>query len=125
MTRLPGSPRQILVVEDDGLIAMHMQEMLEDGGYEVPETFSSGEEVIAYLDQAPIPDLILMDIRLDGKINGLEAAQRIRRRFTIPIIFISGNVDRELIPPVGTMRGSLTKPFSRKDLFDAIGQALS
>jgi CheY-like chemotaxis protein len=117
-------PRQILVVEDDGLIAMHMQEMLEDGGYEVPETFSAGEEVIAYLDHAPLPDLILMDIRLDGKMNGLEAAQWIRQRFEIPIIFISGNIDRDLIPPVGAMRGSLTKPFSRKDLFDAIGQAL-
>ncbi len=123
MTLPPGRPRQILVVEDDGLIAMHMQEMLESRGFEVPEIFASGEEVIAYLDHAPLPDLILMDIRLDGKMDGLEAARWIRERFTLPIIFISGNVDKELIPPSGTLRNSLTKPFSREDLFGIIDEA--
>jgi CheY-like chemotaxis protein len=123
MTLAPGRPRQILVVEDDGLIAMHLQEMLESRGFKVPGIFASGEEVIAYLGHTPPPDLILMDIRLDGKIDGLEAARWIRERFTLPIIFLSGNVDKELIPPSGTMRNSLTKPFSRYDLFEAIDGA--
>ena len=125
MTPPSGRPRQILVVEDDGLIAMHLEETLESRGFEVPELFASGEEVIAYLDHAPPPDLILMDIRLDGKMDGLEAAEWIRERFTLPIIFISGNVDKELIPPSGTMRNSLTKPFSRHDLFAIIDEAFS
>lgn len=124
MIPLPGRPLQILVVEDDGLIAMHMQEMLESGGFLVPGIFASGEDVIAYLGRAPLPDLILMDIRLDGKIDGLETARRIRERFTFPIIFISGNVDEDHIPRVGTTRHFLRKPFYRHDLFEAIGRAL-
>jgi CheY-like chemotaxis protein len=123
MTLPPVRPRQILVVEDDGLIAMHLQEMLESRGFEVPGIFASGEEVIAYLGHTPPPDLILMDIRLDGKIDGLEAARRIRQRFTLPIIFLSGNVDKELIRPAGTPGTCLSKPFSRRDLFEAIDGA--
>ena len=117
-------PRQILIVEDEALIVMHLKEMLENGGYEVPEFVSSGEEAIAYLEHAPLPDLILMDIRLDGKIDGIETARRIRQQFTIPIIFISGNLDQELIKQAGIPCDMLTKPFSPESLMKVITRVL-
>jgi CheY-like chemotaxis protein len=75
----------MLIVEDDGLIALHLQELLRNSGYNVPGPVASGEEAIEYVRTSPLPDLILMDITLDGKLNGIETARQIRKISDIPV----------------------------------------
>ena len=78
---------QVLVVEDEGIIAADIQDRLTALGYEVPLTVSSGEEA---LEKIPtfLPDVVLMDIMLKGEIDGIDAAAQIRERHNIPVIFL-------------------------------------
>lgn len=86
---------QIMVVEDEGVIALGLQMKLESWGYTVDPVVSSGE--IAVKESFRIkPDLIIMDIGIKGKFNGIEAARRIRD-LKIPVIFITGRDDEVLI----------------------------
>jgi CheY-like chemotaxis protein len=83
----------ILIVEDDGLIAIHLQEILQKAGYHVPDPLASGEEAIDYVKAYSCPDLILMDITLNGKLDGIETAQQIRTCNDIPVIFLTAHSD--------------------------------
>ena len=78
----------ILVVEDDGLIALHLVELLEKAGYRVIDPACSGERALRTLERSPQPDLILMDIGLAGSLDGIETALQIRQKFLIPLIFV-------------------------------------
>ena len=83
--------QSILIVEDDGLIALHLQELLQNAGYDIPPPVASGEEAIEYVRTCPLPDLILMDVTLDGRIDGIETARQIQESFSIPVIFLSAH----------------------------------
>ncbi len=74
---------QILIVEDEGIIAMEMQDRLEGLGYYVPTIVSSGEQAIPVAAEER-PDLVLMDIMLQGKMDGVEAATQIRAALADP-----------------------------------------
>ncbi|MBI5058037.1 MAG: response regulator [Nitrospirae bacterium] len=97
---------KILVVEDDFFTAVVFRQLLELWGYEICEQVTSGEEAIARAEKEK-PDIVLMDINLDGEIDGIEAATKIRVRFGIPIIFTTAYSDNEtkeaarLADPVG------------------------
>ncbi len=84
--------KKVLIVEDEMIIAMLIERMVTNLGHEVIEKVPSGEEAI---DKAleHNPDLILMDIRLKGEIDGIEAMSRIQEKISIPVIYISGNSD--------------------------------
>ena len=120
MNSHPGAV--VLIVEDEGLIALEMMEFLTREGYRVPEPVSSGEEAVERCRGPRLPDLILMDITLAGKIDGIEAARRIREQFMVPVIILTAREDdrtvkriRELAP-----EGYLVKPASREELLAAI-----
>lgn len=83
------TPIKILLVEDEFLIAMALESEIVEVGYEVISSVTSGEKAV---DVARVlsPDVILMDIRLAGKIDGVEAAGQILSFSPIPIIFMSG-----------------------------------
>ena len=117
---------RILIVEDEGLIALHIEEMLTNAGFEVPELFPSGEDAIAYLATAPPPDIILMDIGLAGPMNGIQAARLIREKADIPVIFLTAYNDRHHLREAAEVSpyGYLTKPFTAKDLVAALEAAL-
>ena len=76
---MPDSIRtpRVLIVEDEAVVAMDIRSQLQDLGYEVAETVSSGEEACERLPKLA-PDLVLMDIELKGQMDGIEAAGRIR-----------------------------------------------
>ncbi|HNO71553.1 MAG TPA: response regulator, partial [Bacteroidia bacterium] len=76
----------ILVVEDESIVARDIQQSLKKLGYEVLDICGTGEDAMAKAEQLK-PDLILMDIMLKGAIGGIEAADYIRSKFNIPIIF--------------------------------------
>lgn len=95
----------ILVVEDKAIIAKDVQATLQKAGYLVPAIASSGEKAIRKAAELQ-PNLILMDIRLKGQMDGIEAAQKIREKYDIPIIFLTAHADEETLK-----RAVLTEPF--------------
>lgn len=82
----------MLIVEDEMIIALLLERMVRNLGHEVIDKVVSGEEAIS-VAQEQQPDLILMDIRLQGELDGIEAITRIHEISDIPVIYISGNTD--------------------------------
>src|SRR4051812_47082045 len=82
----------ILVVEDERIIAGDIQQTLIALGYEVPITVATGKRAIEAVT-ASRPDLVLMDISLHGAMDGIDAAQAIRSRFSVPIVYLTSYSD--------------------------------
>lgn len=116
----------ILVVEDEGLIALHLMEMLEKAGYKVTGLAYSGEMVLKTLEQSQKPDLILMDIGLAGSIDGIETARRIRERYPIPLIFVTAYTSEGTFKRMQEVApdGVIFKPFLAHDLLALIERAV-
>ena len=115
----------ILIVEDEGLIALHLQEVLEKSGYDITDMVPSGEDAIGCVE-ASVPDLILMDITLDGKLDGIETARHIRKRSDIPIIFLTAHSQTKRLMAADDLApyGFLGKPFDLSDVISAVEKAL-
>ena len=116
--------RQILIVEDVPMISDFMELILSRQGYRITATVVSGEEAVtAALTTSP--DLVLMDIRLVGPVDGIEAAERIRRASDIPIVFVSAHTDLDVIQKAMATgaSGYIIKPFTSKDLLSAVERA--
>ena len=116
----------ILVVEDEGLIALHLIELLEKAGYRVIDPAYSGEMALRTLEKSPKPDLILMDIGLAGSLDGIETAQHIRQRFSIPIIFVTAYTSERTLERMREVApdGVIIKPFGYEDLLALVRKAL-
>lgn len=97
--------KSILIVEDERVSATDLKDTLISFGYEVTGIAVSGEQAIRMVD-VTIPDLILMDIRLSGKLTGIDAAEQILRNHAIPIIYLTAYADPDLVE-----RAKLTKPY--------------
>ncbi|CCH47305.1 hybrid sensor histidine kinase/response regulator [Pseudodesulfovibrio piezophilus] len=112
---------KILVVEDDAIARLDIQNALERTGYEVVGLASSGMEAISMADTLN-PDLVLMDIRLEGSMDGVEAANEISRLFDVPIIYLTVYADDETLhwAKVSGPYGYLLKPVDHKELKSAI-----
>ncbi|MCK9590974.1 MAG: response regulator [Methanoregula sp.] len=108
----------ILIVEDDGLIALYLTELLEKAGYRVIGQAYSGEMVLRELEKSPQPDLILMDIGLAGSLDGIETARQIGQRFSIPLIFLTAYTSESTLDRMKTVApvGYIVKPFQDTDL---------
>ncbi|MBC8554180.1 MAG: PAS domain S-box protein, partial [Candidatus Brocadiales bacterium] len=116
---------QILIVEDEITITESLQEILKNKGYGVAGAVSSGEEAIQKALKMH-PDLVLMDIKLEGDIDGVEAARQIHKSLDIPIIYLTGYADNDLLERVKRTGpyGYISKPFVAKDLSIVIEMAL-
>lgn len=116
---------RILVVEDEGLVALGLKAGLQALGHQVVGLAGDGEEAVA-MAASLLPDLILMDIRLP-RVDGLEAARRILRERRLPIIFVSAYSEADLAREVSEIGGLayLLKPVDQKDLLPAIEVALA
>ncbi|MFN6513100.1 MAG: response regulator [Nostoc sp. CreGUA01] len=108
---------KILVVEDEAIVAKDLQYRLNKFGYTVPAIASSGEEAINKAVEIT-PDLVLMDIKLKGKMDGIEAAQEISRQLDIPIIYLTAYADDTTLERAKITEpfGYLLKPFKEKEL---------
>ncbi|MUH00003.1 diguanylate cyclase [Scytonema sp. UIC 10036] len=115
----------ILIVEDERVVAWNLQASLEKLGYTVAGNITSGEKAVD-LAATLTPDLILMDIRLQGSMDGIEAATRIRERLNIPIVYLTAYADELTIARAMATDpyGYLIKPFKRTELQTTITTAL-
>ena len=116
---------QVLVVEDESIVALDIQNMSRRLGYEVPVVVSSGEAAIKKAAETH-PDLVLMDIRLKGDMDGIEAAEQIRGRFNIPVVYLTAYADDETLQraKITEPYGYILKPFDERELHTAIEIAL-
>lgn len=116
---------KILVVEDEAIVALNLESRLEELGYVISGTVSSGELAIAAAEVNP-PDLVLMDIRMRGKLDGVQAANVFRLRFNIPVVYLTAYADRETLQraKITEPYGYLIKPFEIKELSSTIEIAL-
>lgn len=121
----PGSP-SILIVEDEALIASYIQDVLEESGFIVAGTASSGIEALTVAGEA-LPDLALVDIKLAGPMDGIEVALLLRARYGISSIFLSGVGDPATMQRArdAAPLGFLEKPFRPSQVFNALQRALS
>ena len=97
--------KQILIVEDEGLIAVDVQRRLERMGYSVPAIAPSGEEALRWAECTPF-DLVLMDIRLKGEMDGIETAAALKAEFETPVVYLTAYFDETTVH-----RAMLTEPF--------------
>ena len=118
------SPR-IMVVEDEGIVAKSIRGMLKSLGYAVAAVASSGEEAIEKAADTH-PDLVLMDIVLEGDIGGIDAAKQIRARFNIPVVYLTAHADENTLKraKIAEPYGYILKPFNEGDLHAAVETAL-
>jgi CheY-like chemotaxis protein/HPt (histidine-containing phosphotransfer) domain-containing protein len=115
----------ILIVEDEKIIALEIQSALKKLGYEAPVTCSNGEEAIRAAGELR-PLLVLMDIKLKGAMDGIQAATRIKEDFDIPVVFMTAHTDKETFLRSKTAEpfDYISKPFQIKDLHNRIEMAL-
>ncbi|MFA4851991.1 MAG: response regulator [Bacteroidales bacterium] len=115
----------ILVVEDESIVAKDIQNSLKKLGYIVSAVVDSGKKAMEKVEQSR-PDLILMDIMLKGKINGIEAANTIRTRYDIPVIFLTAYADDDTLSKakISEPYGYIIKPFKEKELQTTIEMAI-
>jgi signal transduction histidine kinase len=120
-----GSGARILVVEDDGVLALNLADTLDELGYTVAGTATRGEEAID-LARRLHPQLILMDVGLAGQIDGITAAEAIRDEHDVPVVFLTAHADEETLHRATTLDPSayLVKPFKAPDLRCVIEIAL-
>ncbi len=116
---------QILLVEDDRVIVKIAEWRLSKMGYDVCGKVENGADAIDFVTKKQ-PDLILMDINIKGEIDGIETARRIKKVFSIPIIFLTSHSDGATLTRAKAIRpdGFIRKPFEDDDLRVAIELAL-
>ncbi|KAI9130649.1 response regulator [Acaryochloris sp. CCMEE 5410] len=122
---VPVTAAKILVVEDEGLIALDIESHLLVLGYQVSGIAETGAEAILLALETQ-PDLVLMDIRLKGEIDGIQAAAKITEHLDIPIIFLTAFADAETLNQAKQVSpfGYILKPFDPIDLRTSIEIAL-
>jgi len=96
---------QVLVVEDEAIVSMDLRYKLEALGYSVPAEVGSGEEAVDTASRLR-PDVVLMDIRLSGEMDGIDAAEQIRDQFDVPVVYLTAYADETTLE-----RAKLTEPF--------------
>lgn len=116
---------KIMIVEDESIIAGYIEDILTDAGYKVTATTAAGEEALK-LAEKDRPDLVLMDIKLDGEMDGIEAAETIWNLYEIPIIYLTAFSDDIILEKAKLSEpfGYLVKPINKKDLIPAVYMAI-
>lgn len=117
----PRASLTVLLVEDEAIVALSTRDALEELGCQVVGWATSAAEAERLAASTP-PDVVLMDIRLKGPVDGLAAAVRLRERHQAPIVFVTGLADNETLGRINQVSPAavLRKPFTREDLRGAL-----
>jgi PAS domain S-box-containing protein len=116
---------KILIVEDENIVAKDIKGSLKGFGYEVVDIVSTGEEAIRRTEELA-PDLVLMDIMLKGKMNGIDVAHHIRDNACIPVVFLTAYADEDTLHSAKLSEpfGYIIKPFEDAELHSTIQMAV-
>ena len=119
------SKTNILIVEDESIVAKDIQHSLKKLGYTVVGICSTGEDAITSAQELK-PDLVLMDIMLKGDMSGIDAAGQIREKNNIPVIYLTAYADESTLSKakVSEPYGYIIKPFKEIDLHTSIEMAI-
>ncbi|WP_083963706.1 response regulator [Spirochaeta cellobiosiphila] len=117
--------KEILIVEDEKIVALDIKNHLKRLGYNVADSFSRAEEAISFLETHPV-NLVLMDIHLQGKMDGIEASEIIKDRWNYPVIMLTAFADENTISRSKKTEpfGYIIKPFHERELRTTIEMAL-
>lgn len=117
---------RVLIVEDCHIQSTVVKKMLQSENFTVTAVCRSGEEVLEQL-KIGVPDIILMDIFINGNINGIETMRLVRETHSMPVIFITALTKSELHDEALSLAPSdlLTKPISKADLVNTIDKLLN
>ena len=117
---------KIMIVEDNSMVAEDLRGSLQDQNYEITSVVISGEDAIIHAEQEA-PDIILMDISLRGNMDGIEAGREISKRFHIPLIFLTGLSEHDIVKRAWEIEpcGYLIKPFNDRKLHTTIEMTLT
>ncbi|MBL8968229.1 MAG: response regulator [Spirochaetaceae bacterium] len=115
----------IAIVEDEYIVALDIRNFLERSGYRVVGLFPSGDELLSRMEEAK-PDLVLMDIKIRGSLDGVETASIVHERWATPVILLTAYADEETIARAKITQpfGYILKPFEERELRTAIEIAL-
>ena len=116
---------KILVVEDESIVAKDIQNTLIRLGYDVPATASNAVSAFQKLEDIR-PDLVFLDIKLKGEVDGIQIAEKIKTNYDIPVIFLTSFVDKGTLDraKVTEPYGYIVKPFNESDLQTTVEMAL-
>jgi PAS domain S-box-containing protein len=116
---------KIVIVEDDAILCDLLKIRLAKMGYSVTGMYATGEDAIRAISDTP-PDLVIMDVTLVGKMDGIETAQQIQRQFPLPVVYLTGSSDPQTFERAKITDDSeyVIKPFSDSDLHIAIEMAV-
>ncbi len=125
MDNREGDKLKIQIVEDEGVVALDIRRHVESFGYSVSGIHASGEEAISSFD-SETPNLVLMDIRLQGELDGIESARIIREKHDIPVIILTAYADEKTVERAKFIEpfGYIIKPFEERELRTNIEMAL-
>lgn len=114
----------LLIVEDEALVASYIQDVLEESGFTIAGVASTGPEALSLAGDVSLT-LALVDIKLAGPMDGIEVAKLLRERHSVPSIFLSGMHDPETMRRAQTVDplGFLQKPFRPSQVFNALEKA--
>ena len=116
---------RVLIVENEAIISMDLRYRLEALGYCVPDEIRSGEEAVEAASRLR-PDVVLIDVGLSGLMNGVAAADEIRRRFNIPVVYLTEHADENASgrAKMTELSGYVLKPFNDAELRAGIETAI-
>jgi CheY-like chemotaxis protein len=120
------SANKILIVEDEAVVSLDVTRRLEKMGYEVMGRIASGEEALALIEKER-PDLVLMDINLQGEMDGIETATKLYKEYNLPVIYLTAYAGESTLERAKESKpyGYILKPFKERELHAAIEIAIS
>lgn len=120
-----STPVRVLIAEDEALVSSSLKNFLQKNGYEVVAAVPTGEEAIKNVAEYK-PDVVLMDIELNGKLDGIEAAKIIYACWNVPVIYLTAHNEEEIIEKVIETNpfGYILKPYNPEELKSTISIAL-
>lgn len=118
-------PKQILIVEDEGVTALGIKTVLKTMGYSVVDIVATGEAAIKKAGESK-PDLILMDIKLAGEMDGITASEKINEKWDVPIVYLTAFSNEEILERTKATNayGFMVKPFENTELRATVDNAI-
>ncbi|HVJ52638.1 MAG TPA: response regulator [Aliidongia sp.] len=118
-------PARIMLVEDERIVALHLQQQLTKLGYKVSATAASGVQALRKLDEFR-PDIVLMDIHIEGDMDGIETAAHIPAEYQIPVVYLTAYSEEATLERARATKpyGYLLKPFAERELHATIQMVL-